>query len=305
MILTHPACLAHDPGPGHPESPARLMAALAALDDPRFAAVPRRIAPLASFAQLARAHDAALLEEIVALTPVEGRARLDPDTAMSPASLDATRAAAGALCAAIDAVMAGTARRAFCAVRPPGHHSTHARAMGFCLVNAIAVGACHALDAHGLERVAVVDFDVHHGNGTQDIFWDEPRVLFASSHQSPLYPGTGAADEFGGSGQIVNVPLVPGSTGEHFRAAWRDVILPAVDVFAPELLLISAGFDAHHLDPLADLRLGADDYAWVTRELVALAERHCGGRAVSTLEGGYSLSALRECTAVHAEALLL
>jgi acetoin utilization deacetylase AcuC-like enzyme len=303
MIFTHAACLAHDPGQGHPECPERLQAVLAALAGPRFAALPRHEAPAASHAQLAGAHTAALVARVEACSPRTGHVRLDPDTAMSPASLDAALRAAGAVCAAIDAVAAGPARRAFCAVRPPGHHATRDIAMGFCLFNSVAVGARHAQRAHGFRRIAIIDFDVHHGNGTQDIFWDDPGVLYASSHQAPLYPGTGRADERGTSGNVVNAILPPGSGSAEFRAAWADAVLPAIDAFAPELLLVSAGFDAHRLDPLANLDLDTVDYAWITAELAALADRHAQGRMVSSLEGGYSLTALRESTAAHCGAL--
>ncbi len=221
---------------------------------------------------------------------------------MSPASADAALRAAGAVCAAVDAAIAGTHRRAFCAVRPPGHHATRDTSMGFCLFNSVAVGAAHAIATHGLERVAIVDFDVHHGNGTQDIFWSDARVLYASSHQWPLYPGTGARNETG-AGNIVNAPLRPGSGSAEFRRAHEDIVLPALEHFAPELVLISAGFDAHRLDPLANLNLVADDYAWITERLVDIAERHARGRVVSSLEGGYSLTALRESTAAHVSAL--
>ena len=222
---------------------------------------------------------------------------------MSPASLDATVHAAGAICAAIDAVMTAQPRRAFCAVRPPGHHSTRDQAMGFCLFNQIAVGARHALAVHSLARLAVVDFDVHHGNGTQSIFAADPRVLFVSSHQSPLYPGTGASSETG-VGNVVNGELSAGSGSEEFRRLWQQRLLPAIDDFKPELILISAGFDAHHLDPLADLNLGSVDYYWITKQLTGLADEHAQGRVVSALEGGYSLTALREGSVAHVGALL-
>jgi acetoin utilization deacetylase AcuC-like enzyme len=210
--------------------------------------------------------------------------------------------AAGAVCAAVDAALAGTQARAFCAVRPPGHHATRDTPMGFCLFNSVAAAAAHAIAAHGVSRVAVVDFDVHHGNGTQDIFWSEPRVLYASSHQWPLYPGTGARNETG-AGNIVNAPLRPGAGSAEFRTAYEDIVLPAIDRFAPELVLISAGFDAHRLDPLANLNLVDDDYAWITQRLVEIADRHAQGRVVSSLEGGYSLTALRESVAAHVAAL--
>jgi acetoin utilization deacetylase AcuC-like enzyme len=303
VILTHPACLAHDPGPGHPECADRLAAVLRALAEPCFAALPRVEAPLATDAQLARAHAPALIARVQAASPAQGRARLDADTAMSPASLEAALRAAGAAVAAVDAVMAGHTQRAFCAVRPPGHHATRDIAMGFCLFNSIAVGAAHALAEHDLSRVVVVDFDVHHGNGTQDVFWNEPRVTYVSTHQAPLYPGTGAPAERGSVGNVLNLPLPPGAGPRQFRAAYADVILPAIDRLRPELILVSAGFDAHHLDPLANLNVDTADYAWLTAELVALADRHCSGRIVSMLEGGYSLTALRESTAAHCRAL--
>jgi len=205
--------------------------------------------------------------------------------------------------AAVDAVLGDTTTRAFCAVRPPGHHATHDVAMGFCLFNSIAVAALHALDAHGLERVAVVDFDVHHGNGTQAIFERDPRVLYASSHQWPLYPDSGARSETG-VGNIFNAPLPPETDGARFRAAWSGSLLPAIDAFRPQLLLVSAGFDAHRRDPLAELRLEAGDFGWIARELVQLANRHCRGRIVSMLEGGYDLEALAESSVAHVRELL-
>ncbi|HEX2595634.1 MAG TPA: histone deacetylase family protein, partial [Luteimonas sp.] len=231
------------------------------------------------------------------------RIMLDPDTVLSPDSAEAGLRAAGAAVAAVDAVLGGDTTRAFCAVRPPGHHATNDTAMGFCLFNNVAIAALHALDAHGLQRVAIADFDVHHGNGTQAIFARDPRVLFASSHQMPLYPETGHASERG-VGNIVNAPLPPGAGGDAFRAAWSTQLLPALDAFAPQLLLVSAGFDAHRLDPLAQLQLEADDYAWLTAQLVAIADRRAGGRLVSLLEGGYDLDALRACSVAHVRALL-
>jgi acetoin utilization deacetylase AcuC-like enzyme len=299
-VYTHPACLRHDTGPGHAERPERLTAVVEALGA-SFATLAWRDAPAASRGQLLRVHDARLLDEVLETHPA-ARIALDPDTVLSPHSAEAALRAAGAAVAAVDAVLGGEALRAFCAVRPPGHHATAGTAMGFCLFNNIAVAARHALDARGLERVAVVDFDVHHGNGTQAIFEHDPRVLFASSHQWPLYPGTGARNETG-AGNILNAPLPPDADGAAFRAAWRERLLPAVDAFRPQLLLVSAGFDAHARDPLAQLRLQADDYAWITAELVALADRHCGGRIVSSLEGGYDLVALAESSVAHLRAL--
>ena len=302
-IHTHPACLEHLLLPGHPESPERLRAVLAALDDPRYAALPRVDAPAATREQLARVHSAQLIEAVLDGPDLPYR-QLDPDTAMTPGSAEAALRAAGAVCAAVDQVMTSKLQRAFCAVRPPGHHASADAAMGFCLFNSVAVGAAHAIAAHGLSRVAIMDFDVHHGNGTQDIFWSDLRVLYASTHQSPLYPGTGRQDEHGSAGNTVNAPLPSGAGSVEFRNAITSIVLPELDAFAPELLIISAGFDAHRLDPLANLNLEADDYGWVTEQLVAIAERHCAGRIVSSLEGGYSLAALRESTQAHVDALL-
>ena len=301
-LYTHASCLRHEPGPGHPESPARLKAVLEALDTDRFAGVDRIEAPRATREQLLRAHSPGQVEAVFAQAPLEGDVRIDADTVMSAGSLEAALRAAGAVCAAVDAVIDTQHERAFCAVRPPGHHATHAQAMGFCLFNNVAIGATHAL-ARGLERVAIVDFDVHHGNGSQDIFETEARVLYASTHEMPLYPGSGLRRETG-VGNIVNEPLPSGGGSGEFRAAYRERILPALNAFKPQLLLISAGFDAHKLDPLANLNLDAEDYAWVTQELLAIARKHARGRVVSTLEGGYSLTALRQSVQAHVAALL-
>ena len=300
-FYTHPACLSHDTGPAHAERSERLVAVVEALRE-AFPAATWHAAPRASRGQLQRVHVDALLAQVLETHP-DVRIQLDADTVLSPASAEAALRAAGAAIAATDAVLQGTARRAFCAVRPPGHHATAGTAMGFCLFNNIAVAAAHARDAHGLERIAIADFDVHHGNGTQAIFEAEPRVLFLSSHQLPLYPDSGFVEERG-AGNIHNAPLPPGAGGTQFRAAWQTRLLPAIDAFRPQLLLISAGFDAQWRDPLAQLQLQADDYAWLTRELVVLAERHADGRVVSMLEGGYDLEALRECSVAHVGALL-
>ncbi len=303
LIFFHEACLLHEPGQGHPEHPGRLSAVRDALLARFDTQVHWLEAPLATEAQIARAHSAQLIRQLQNAAPHEGFRRVDADTVMSPGSWTAALRAAGAVCAAVDAVITGTEKRAFCPVRPPGHHSTRDVAMGFCLFNNIAIGACHAIDQHAIQRVTIVDFDVHHGNGTQDIFDADPRVQYVSSHQSPLYPGTGHASEHG-VGNIENGELRPGSGSAQFRQLWRTTLLPRINDFAPELILISAGFDAHHLDPLADINLGADDFAWITRELVALASQHAQGRIVSALEGGYSLAALRESSVAHVEAMI-
>jgi acetoin utilization deacetylase AcuC-like enzyme len=290
-VYTHQACLAHDPGPGHPESPARLEALLSALRS-AFPALDWQVAPRASRAQLQRVHSPELLARLLDHAPVQS-IRLDPDTVLSPTSPEAALRAAGAGIAAVDWSLQAPSRRAFCAVRPPGHHATRDTAMGFCLFNNAAIAAAHALSEHRLERIAVIDFDVHHGNGSQDIFANEPRVQYLSSHQSPLYPGSGREDEIG-VGNVRNATLPPGSVGAAFRTIWKETLLPALEAFRPQLLLLSAGFDAHRLDPLADLCLEATDYAWIGAELTAAAERHAQGRLVAFLEGGYSLTALRE-----------
>jgi len=304
LLYSHPACGEHDPGPMHPESPARLAAVLAALEAPGFAALERREAPPVAREQLTRVHPEAYVDAVFETIPESGHASLDADTTVSPGSGEAARRAAGALCAAVDAVMAGEAGSAFCAVRPPGHHAEPARPMGFCVFNNVAVGALHARAAHGRQRVAVVDFDVHHGNGTQAMFWDDADLMFASTHQMPLYPGTGDAQERGAHGNIVNAPLAPMSGSGEFRSAMSETILPALRRFEPEFLLISAGFDAHADDPLAGLQFHEDDYAWVTGELLAVARECCEGRLVSTLEGGYNLEALAASAAAHVSALM-
>ncbi len=297
---THPACLAHDTGPGHAERPERLRAVLDALQA-AFPTLDWHQAPRASRGQLLRVHTPELIATVLDTQP-KARVHLDPDTVLSPASAEAALRAAGAAVAATDAVLQGDATRAFCAVRPPGHHATGEVAMGFCLFNSAAVAAAHAIEHGKLERVAIIDFDVHHGNGTQAIFERDPRVLYLSSHQSPLYPDTGYVEERG-EGNIFNAPLPPGSGGEGFRAAWRERLLPALEDFRPQLVIVSAGFDAHWRDPLAQLQLQADDYAWLTVELAAIAGRHAGGRMVSMLEGGYDLQALAECSVAHVAAL--
>lgn len=296
-IYTHPACLEHDTGPGHPECRARLEVILKALQDPRFATLEWRTAPVASREQLALVHTAGYIDTVRAAIPDVGLAWMDPDTIVSPASWEAALAASGAVCAAVEAVVTGEVDNAFCAIRPPGHHAEPERAMGFCLFNNVAIAARHALERFHLARVAIVDFDVHHGNGTQRAFENEPRVLYASTHQFPLYPGTGRAEETG-IGNLVNVPLPPGTDSKRFRAAVTQRILPALETFRPQLLLVSAGFDAHAKDPLASLLLEEDDFAWISARLLEFCVP-----LVSSLEGGYHLAALAASVAAHVETL--
>ena len=302
-LISHPACLAHDPGPDHPECPDRLRAVRQALEDEAFALLDRTRATPASEAQLLRVHSPAHVARILAIRPETGRrVQIDPDTMMSAGSAEAAVLAAGGAVAAVEAVLAGRMRNCFVAVRPPGHHAGPQTAEGFCLFNNAAIAAAHAR-AMGLKRVAIVDFDVHHGNGTQDIVAADPTMFYGSSHQAGAYPGTGFAEETG-VGNIVNTPLRAGTDGAGFRAAWHERILPALDAFCPELLIISAGFDAHRADPLAQLRLGNDDFAWITRALMEVAETHASGRVVSVLEGGYDLVALAASAAAHVRALM-
>ena len=302
-LLSHPDCLDHATPEGHPERPDRLRALEQVLCDERFMTLLRVDAPLAEDAHILRAHPASHLERLLALAPTSGDVAIDADTHLSPASIAAARRAAGAQIEAVDMVMSGEAANAFCATRPPGHHAEAVRAMGFCLFNNAAIGALHAIEAHGLARVAIVDFDVHHGNGAQDIFERDGRVLYASSHEWPLYPGTGAPEETG-VGNIVNVCL-PGLSGSaEFREGYERTILPALERFKPELLYISAGFDAHARDPLSTLQLSERDYIWVTNALCDVADSLCGGRVVSTLEGGYDLEGLARSAAAHLTVLM-
>jgi len=303
LLFTHADCLDHDPGAHHPESPARLQAVLAALSAPQFAALDRREAPEAVVEDLLRVHPRHHVERILNAVPRAGHVAIDADTVLSAASGRAALRAVGAVSAAVDAVIRREADNAFCAVRPPGHHAEPRRSMGFCLFNNAAIGALRARAVHGLERVAVVDFDVHHGNGTQAAFAADESLFYASTHQYPLYPGTGAADETG-VGNIVNVPLRPMSGSEPFRRAFNERVLPALDDFRPRLIIVSAGFDAHRNDPLAQLMLDESDYVWVSEKLVKLASRHASGRLVSTLEGGYDLTALGASAAAHVGVLM-
>ncbi|WP_226780112.1 histone deacetylase family protein [Oceaniglobus trochenteri] len=300
IYFSHDDGLAHVNPPGHPEQVARLEAvgaALAGMD------LDRRAAPLCDDAEILRCHPRAHLDRIAAAVPAEGWRALDADTSLSPGSLTAARRAVGGCVAAVDAVLAGEAKTAFVGCRPPGHHAERETPMGFCLFGNIAIAAMRALDHHGLDRVAVVDFDVHHGNGTQDLLWDEGRALFVSSHQMPLYPGTGAASERGAQDNVLNLPLAAGSGGEAMRALYEDRVFPALRDFAPDLLLISAGFDAHAADPLAGLNWSTADFGWLTGRLCDLADELCGGRIVSTLEGGYDLQALGASVAAHVAVL--
>ncbi|MCH1910025.1 histone deacetylase family protein [Stenotrophomonas acidaminiphila] len=302
LVFTHTACLGHDPGPDHPESPERLRAVLDALRRAFPEQLDWRQAPPAKLGELARVHTRELIDDMLQAQTAPLR-RIDLDTFTSPGSASAALHAAGAGVAAVDAVMRGPGRRAFCAVRPPGHHATADTAMGFCLFNNIAVAAAYARDVHGLERVAIVDFDVHHGNGTQAIFETDPRVAYYSSHESGLFPYSGNMRERG-VGNVCNILLPPGSGGFRFRNTWADELLPLVDAFRPQLLFVSAGFDAHLHDPQADLMVETEDFGWLTAELAALADRHADGRLVSMLEGGYDLQALAECSVAHVGALL-
>ncbi len=302
-LFTHPAALAHDTGPDHPECADRILFLLRALEGEVFSTLLREIAPEAPVAALLAAHSAGHVEAILEL-PADRLTYVDADTVFSPGSREAALRGAGGAMAAVDAVMEGWADAAFVAMRPPGHHAERDRAMGFCLFNNAAVAAFHARSRWGLKRIAVVDFDVHHGNGTQDIFGPDRDLFYASSHQYPCYPGTGAERETGVARNVVNATLAPGTGSGEFRDAWRGKILPALTAFAPELLIISAGFDAHAADPLAQLRLHEADFTWITEELLAVADRCCPGRVVSLLEGGYDLEALASSAAAHVTALM-
>lgn len=300
-LLTHADGLKHVTPPGHPEQVARLERVWAALGGKD---VIREDAPLATNDDLRLTHPQAHIDHIKATEPAEGLAQLDADTWMSPGSVTAALRGVGGALRATDLVLKGATNNAFCAMRPPGHHAETQKTMGFCLFGTVAIAAKHALDHHGLSRVAVVDFDVHHGNGTQDLLWDEARTLFISSHQFPLWPGTGRASDTGAHDNVLNVPLDPMTDGATFRAAYEDTVFPRLDAFAPELVIISAGFDAHRDDPLAQLNLLEDDFAWVTHRLCDIAGKHCQGRVVSCLEGGYNLDALAASTAAHVDVLI-
>ena len=302
LLLSHQICTRHNM-PGSPETPARLEAVEQALQGDLFETLQREDCPSANEDHIALAHSGDYINELREHTPASGYFQIDADTTLCPHSYEAALKAAGGAVRAVDAVMSGEVDNAFCAVRPPGHHATKERAMGFCLFNNAAIAALHAREKHGAERVAVIDFDVHHGNGTQDIFWDEPNVFYGSTHQMPLYPGTGAVNETG-AGNIVNTPLPEGADGLKIKEAFNNRLLPALFDFSPDLVVISAGFDAHIDDPLAGLRLSTDDFAWLTSKIAEFSDNHCEGRLVSLLEGGYDLRALGDCVSAHVEVLL-
>ncbi|MGB9164920.1 MAG: histone deacetylase family protein [Rhodomicrobium sp.] len=305
LQITHSSFINHDTGEWHPERPERMKAIEQALSSARFQNLITVEAPAATPDQVARAHPRAYVDQLEKKQPKTDLIALDDgDTIISPGSWEAALHAAGAAIYGVDEVMQGKANNAFCCIRPPGHHAEIAKAMGFCLFNNAAVAAFHAQAVYGAERVAVVDFDLHHGNGTQAIFWHHPSMFYASTHQMPLFPGTGGVTERGETGNIVNAPLRAGDGGAEFREAFETVVLPALHRHAPDLLIMSAGFDGHHSDPLGNLNLFEDDYAWVTQKLIDVARERCGGRVVSVLEGGYDLAALGRSVAVHVQTLL-
>ena len=304
LFITHSACLDHLTPKGHPERPDRLRAIEQALEDERFQTLAREKAPLGELETIALCHPMDYIEAIKDASPEEGLVRLDADTSMSPGSYEAVLRCVGGGALAVDEVMSGRATNAFVAVRPPGHHAETARPMGFCLFNSAAIVTRYAQKKHGAERAALVDFDVHHGNGSQDIFWSDRSVLYCSTHEMPLYPGTGAITERGQSNTIVNAPLRAGDGGDQFREAFETVILPRLRAFKPDVLIVSAGFDAHTRDPLANLNLVEADYTWVTQKLMQIADECCGGRIVSMLEGGYDLQGLSRSVDAHVTALM-
>src|SRR5947209_9302498 len=304
LLLSHPACLDHLTPMGHPERPDRLRAIERTLENEKFQTLARDQAPMVSLDVIARVHPMDYVEQVRDASPREGMVRLDADTTMSPGSFEAALRGAGGAVQAVDEVMEKKIANVFVAVRPPGHHAETATPMGFCLFNNAAIAARHAQKQHGAERVAIVDFDVHHGNGSQDIFWNDASVMYCSTHQMPLYPGTGAVSERGAQNTIVHAPLRPGDGGEQFREAMETTILPRLESFGPDLIVISAGFDAHMRDPLANLNFLEADYTWVTQKLMGLADRHANGRVVSVLEGGYDLEGLSKSVAAHVTALM-
>lgn len=303
-FITHTDCLNHVTPEGHPEQVARLASIQKRMADPEFAELLRMDAALGTDAQILLAHPASHIQAVTSAVPKSGSVALDPDTHMSAGSLAAALRGVGAVCQAVDAVMAGQSTNAFCATRPPGHHAEKTTPMGFCLFGNVAIGAKYALDKHALDRVAIIDFDVHHGNGTQDLVWDDASIFFASTHEMPLYPGTGAAHETGAHGNIMNIPLDAHSKGDKLLTALDAEIIPALAAHKPDMVFISAGFDAHRNDPLANLDFETDDFAAATRRICAAAQDLCQGRVVSTLEGGYDLPALSDCVAAHVRTLM-
>jgi acetoin utilization deacetylase AcuC-like enzyme len=304
LLISHPACLQHLTPMGHPERPDRLRAVEQALAADKFKPLLREQAPMASLESIALCHPMEYVEEIREASPKEGLIHLDADTPMSPGTFEAALRAAGGATFAVDQVMAKKAKNAFVATRPPGHHAETARPMGFCFFDNVAIAARHAQKQHGIDRAAIIDFDVHHGNGSQEIFWDDKSVMYCSTHQMPLFPGTGAVIESGEHNTVVNAPLRPGDGGEAFRTAIETRILPRLAEFKPELVIISAGFDAHMRDPLANINLNENDFVWATQKLMDVADRYADGRLVSVLEGGYDLQALGNSVAVHVAALM-
>lgn len=301
IIIQHDDCLRHKPGPRHAESPQRVQAVLSGLEDIKN--LEKLPAPLATNEQIQRAHPLEFWAELKSHEPTEGSYSIDVDTFLNHGSIDAALRGSGAICFAVDQLLADKAQRAFCVIRPPGHHSESAAAMGFCLLNHVAIGALQALEHPTVNKVAIIDIDVHHGNGTQAIFENNPDVLFVSSHQMPLYPDTGYAEETG-VGNIINMPLKAGDGSKAFRHAWSQTGLPAIESFAPDMIFISAGFDAHERDPLAQLELQDSDYHWITGEICSLAADVCQGRVVSLLEGGYDLQALATAGRAHVKGLM-
>jgi acetoin utilization deacetylase AcuC-like enzyme len=304
LLISHPAGLNHLTPLGHPERPDRLRALAQKFDEEQFQPLKRVEAPSVPLETIALCHPMDYVEALRRATPKDGIVAVDADTSMSPGSFEAAVRAVGGAVHAVNEVIAKRADNAFCCMRPPGHHTETARAMGFCLFNTAAIAARYAQDHHGLGRVAVIDFDVHHGNGTQDIFWDDATAMYCSTHQMPLYPGTGAVSESGEHNTIVNAPLRPGDGGSQFREAFQSRILPRLREFGPELVVISAGFDAHRRDPLANLQLVEDDFAWATKALMEIADQSAQGRVVSVLEGGYDLEGLSQSAGAHVTALM-
>jgi acetoin utilization deacetylase AcuC-like enzyme len=303
FLYQHPACSNHEPGINHPESPNRLNAVMTKLDETCFKDLVQIESPMTDLEVISLMHDPNYIDRILKSVPSTGLFRLDPDTILSSGSAEAILRGVGGVCAAIDDVLDVKADNAFCAMRPPGHHAEFSQAMGFCIFNNIAIGAKYAQTKHGVDKVAVVDFDVHHGNGTQHMFESNHSLFYGSSHQFPAYPGTGLASEVG-VGNIVNVPIKPGGGSQLFRRAYKDAILPKLREFNPDFILLSAGFDAHVEDPLCQLNLVTPDFVWVTKELLLVAAECCEGRLVSTLEGGYNLEALADCVGAHVSELM-